>query len=123
MSGDLLQNQVDEIRKLMETRLRIRGKTLDQQVRKAGRLLPRALRRDATYLAHAATVMQHPKLARMVDGVKATSAHARLALYLTSVDPKDRARGKLLAWLGSLAFGFLVVVIMTVVVLVQRGIV
>tara|TARA_R110002167_G_scaffold362650_1_gene582015 strand:- start:13447 stop:13818 length:372 start_codon:yes stop_codon:yes gene_type:complete len=123
MSGDMLQTQVDEIRQLMETHLRIRGKTLEQQVRKAGRLLPRALRRDATYLAQAATVMQHPKLARMVDRVKATSAHARLAQFLKSVDPKDRAKGRLLAWLGSLAFAFLVGVIITVVVLVQRGIV
>ena len=123
MSGDMLQTQVDEIRQLMETHLRIRGKTLEQQVRKAGLLLPRALRRDATYLAQAATVMQHPKLARMVDRVKATSAHARLAQFLKSVDPKDRAKGRLLAWLGSLAFAFLVVVIITVVVLVQRGIV
>ena len=123
MSGDILQNQVDEIRHLMETHLRIRGKTLGQQVRRAGRLLPRNLRRDATYLAQAATVMQHPNLARMVDGTKAAAAHARLARFLKSVDAKDRAKGRLLAWLGSLAFAFFVVVIITVVVLVQRGIV
>jgi len=123
MTATTLQSQVDEVRNLMETRLRVRGKTLGQQVRKAGRLLPRAERREAVYLAQAATVMAHPKLSRMVDAGKAAKAHARLTQFLKSVDPKDRARGRLLGWLGSLAFGLIVVFVLVVVVLVQRGIV
>lgn len=123
MSADTLQSQVDEVRDLMETRLRVRGKTLGQQVHKAGRLLPRAQRREAVYLAQAATVMAHPKLSRMVDANKADKAHARLTQFLKSVDPKDRARGKFLGWLGSLAFGIIVVFVLVDVVLVQRGIV
>ena len=123
MSGDTLQSQVNEIRSLMETRLRIRGKTLEAQVRKAGRLLPRNVRREATYLAHAATIMMHPKLVRMVDGAKATQAHARLVYFLNSVDPNDRAKGMLLNWLGAVAFIILVTFIAVVFVLVQRGIV
>ncbi|MEJ6747863.1 MAG: hypothetical protein QNK98_14270 [Yoonia sp.] len=43
--------------------------------------------------------------------------------FLRSVDPKDRARGKFLGWLGLLAFGFIVVFVLVVIVLVQRGIV
>ena len=101
----------------------MRGKTLDQQVRKAGRLLPRAERREAIYLAQAATVMQHPKLSRMVDQSKAAQAHARVTRFLNTVDPKDRAKGKLLGWLGSLAFGFIVLFMLVIVILVQRGIV
>ena len=123
MTGNLLETQVDEIRKLMETQLRVRGKTLDLQVHKAGRLLSRNLRRDATYLAQAATVMHHPKLSRMVDEAKATLAHARLKDFLVTVDPKDRAKGKLLGWLGSMAFAFIVIFVLVVTVLVQRGIV
>lgn len=123
MSGETIQIQVDEVRALMETRLRVRGKTLDQQVRKAGRLLPRAERREAVYLAQAATVMQHPKLSRMVDASKAARAHARLTTFLKSVDPKDRAKGRLLAWLGSVSFAAIVIFVVTVTVLVQRGIV
>lgn len=123
MAGDLLNTQVDEIRKLLESQLRIRAKTLDLQVRKAGRLLPRNLRRDATYLAQAATVMHHPKLSRMIDETKAQQAHARLKNFLVGVDPKDRARGKLLGWLGSIAFMLIVVFVVAVAVLVKRGIV
>ena len=123
MSANTLQTQVDEVRNLMETQLRVRGKTLGQQVRRAGRLLPRAEQREAMYLAQAATVLAHPKLSRMVDESKAAKAHARLTQFLRSVDPKDRARGKFLGWLWSLAFGLIVVFVLVVIVLVQRGIV
>lgn len=123
MTGDMLTTQVDEIRKLMETQLRIRGKTLELQVRKAGRLLPRNMRRDATYLAQAATVMHHPKLSRMIDEVKATQAHHRLKGFLNAADPKDRAKGRLLGWLGSMAFALIVAFILAVTVMVKRGIV
>ena len=123
MSANTPQTQVDEVRNLMETQLRVRGKTLGQQVRRAGRLLPRAEQREAMYLAQAATVLAHPKLSRMVDESKAAKAHARLTQFLRSVDPKDRARGKFLGWLGLLAFGLIVVFVLVVIVLVQRGIV
>ena len=123
MLGEQINTQVDDVRQMMAQRLRVRGKTLDAQVRKAGRLLPKPVRRDANYLAQAATVMDHPKLSRMVDAAKASSAHARITEFLAGVDPKDRARGKLLNWLGSLAFGFIVLTIVIVTVLVKRGLV
>ncbi|WP_458791080.1 hypothetical protein [Yoonia sp. MH D7] len=107
----------------MEMRLRVRGKTLDAQVRKAGRLLPRSMRRDATYLAQAATVMNHPKLVRMVDKTKAKQAHGRLLRFLLATDPKDRAKGMLLNLLGSMAFIAIVVFIAVVFVMVQREII
>ena len=81
MSNELLQTQVDEIRDLMATRLRVRGRTLARQVQKAGRLLPKAERRGAVYLAQAETIMAHPKLSRMVDVTKATKDYARLAEF------------------------------------------
>lgn len=81
MSNELLQTQVDEIRDLMATRLRVRGRTLARQVQKAGRLLPKAERRAAVYLAQAETIMAHPKLSRMVDATKATKDYARLAEF------------------------------------------
>ena len=115
MTGDMLDIQIAEVRKLMETQLRCRGKTLHVQVRKAGRLLPRNMRSDAVYLAQAETVMHHPKLSRMVDVDKVD--------FLSKVDPKDRAKGVLLAWLGSLAFAAIVVFIIVVTVMVKRGIV
>ncbi len=123
MSANTPHAQVDEVRNLMETRLRVRGKTLEQQVRKAGRLLPRAERREAVYLAQAATVLDHPKLSRMVDASKMSNAHAKVSSFLSKIDPKDRKKGRILAWLGSISFIGIVVFIGVVWVLVARGIV
>ena len=108
---------------MMASRLRVRGRTLEAQVRKAGRLLPKSVRRDATYLAQAATLMDHPKLSMMIDGAKATTAHARLVEFLASVDPKDRAKGQVLNFLGAVSLGLIVLFVLVIWILVQRGIV
>lgn len=123
MTSMTLQDQIAQVRALMAARLRIRGRTLDHQVRKAGRLLPRAVRRDATYLAQAASVMDHPRLAMMVDMGKAQQAYVRVTDYLETIDPKDRAKGKLLGVLGYISFVVIAVFIVTVWVLVKRGVV
>ena len=123
MVTDTLQKQVSDVRDMLATRLRVRGKTLDAQVRKAGRLLPRSVRRDAAYLAQAATVMDHPKLARMVDAGKASSAHARITAFLATIDPADRAKGKLLNFLASISFIAIVIFVVGVTVLVKRGLI
>mgnify|MGYP005993524805 CR=1 FL=1 len=123
MSGVSLDDQIDEVRGLMADRLRVRGKTLEIQVHKAGRLLPKRVRREAIYLAQAATVVQHPKLSMMVDTAKANTAHAQLVDFLKSVDPLDRAKGKFLGWLASISVGVIVIFVVVVWILVERGIV
>lgn len=99
MTGDMLDIQIAEVRKLMETQLRCLGKTLHVQVRKAGRLLPRNMRRDAVYLAQAETVMHHPKLSRMVDVDKAAKAHGRLVDFLSR--STRRTAPRVCCWHGS----------------------
>jgi hypothetical protein len=107
MNATLLDTQIEELRALLRTRLSIRGKTLPAQIRKAGRLLPRAVRRDATFLAEAQAMMQNPKLARMVDPAKLDLAHKSVVTFLESVDPKERRKDRLLGLLGYLALNFL----------------
>ncbi|MDG1116837.1 MAG: hypothetical protein P8N72_06895 [Flavimaricola sp.] len=51
MDQDELTQQIEEVRGLMAERLRLRGATLEDQVRRAKRLLPRTLVREAQYLA------------------------------------------------------------------------
>lgn len=100
MSGDDINTQVDEIRQLMETQMRVRGRSFEHQVHRAGRRLPRAVRRDAQYLAQVSVLAQNPKLARMVDTVKVDKAHAAVVAHLKTLDPRDRTKGKILNVLG-----------------------
>ena len=109
MSGDAVQAKVDEVARLMAERLRIRGRTLEVQVRRAGRLLPRARARDARFLAQASLLVQNPKLARMVDQRQVDSAHAALVAFLNGIDPAERRKDRILGILGILSFNLLLI--------------
>lgn len=123
MYGDDINTKVAEIRGLLATQLHVRGRTLDVQLRRAGRLLPAAVRREAHYVAQAAGLVRNPKLARMIDMDKVAQAHVRVVAHLQAVDPKKQLRDRLLNLLALNAFYILVVGIAVVVVLVWRGIV
>ena len=112
-----------DIRALLEARLRVRGATLDKQIHRAGRLLPRKVRAEAAFLAQASTLVQNPKLARMISADRVGRAHLAVSRYLLSVDPKERAKTKALNYAGFIAFNALVLSGVIIAILVWRGIV
>ena len=116
-----LQQMVDEIRPLFEQKLRVRGRSLGAQVRKAGRLLPRSAKRDAHYLAQALALAENPKLARMVDMAKAKQAHRNVMTFLDEIDLGARRGTAALKMITSIVFALLVTGILVLFVLVQRG--
>lgn len=119
--GMTLQHMVDEVREGLKDKLRVRGRSLGAQVRKADRLLPRRVRSDATYLAQAVGLVDNPKLARMVDMPKARQAHRNVLAYLEGVDMTAQRRGMALSIVASIGFALLVTGILVLFVLVQRG--
>ena len=108
---------------MLETQLRIKGATLDQQIKRAGRLLPRKIRAEAAFLVQANILVQNPKLARMISAERAQKAHDAVATYLRGIDPKDRIKGRILNIAGMLAFNLLLIGGLVVAYLVWRGIV
>ncbi len=116
-----LQQMVDEVQAALEGKLRVRGRSLAAQIRKAGRLLPRRVRSDATYLAQAVVLSENPKLQRMVDMAGAKQAHRRVMGFLEGVDPGARRRTAALNMAASIAFALLVTGALLLFVLVQRG--
>ena len=101
--------RADAIRVLIEERLRIRARTLDQQLRKAGRSIPKAVQRDAHYLAQAGALAQNPKLARMIDATKADRAYANVTAYLKTVDPRARRKDTALRIAAVIALNLLLI--------------
>lgn len=99
----------------MRSNLRIRGKTLPLQLRKAGRLVPRAVRREAEFLVQAQTQAQHPKLSRMVDIAHANQAHRTVVEFLDTIDPAERRKDRILGILGVLALNILLIGIALVI--------
>lgn len=96
---------------------------LDRRARKAGRNLPRWVRRDLDRLAAVQTMAGHPKLGRMVDTRKSLKAAARTRDWLDAVDVADRRRGRLLGMLGALSFNLILAFVLLIVVLRWRGLV
>ena len=116
-----VQTQVAEISALLEEKLRVRGPTLHAQLRKAGRSLPHGVRRDATFIAQSMTLLDNPKLARMVDKKRFTRAHSNVVRHLQNVNLSQQRTTAAINLIASIAFALLVTAVLVLFVLVQRG--
>ena len=97
--------------RLMRERLGIRrGATLEDKLRHAGRLLPRAERRAGRTLTEAERLWANPRLRRRLDPASITAAEARLRGFLEGVDAAERRKDVALGILATIAFDVLVVV-------------
>lgn len=121
MFDPAIQKHCEEIRILIEERLKIKGRTLAQALKRAGRLLPKWAQRDGRYLVKAQELTAHPKLRLMIDDAKVVKAHQALVDHLKTIDPADRRKGKILSLAGSISFNLIVVVAAFITYLVWRG--
>ncbi len=119
--GNHLQDSIDEIRALMESHLRIKGRDLRAQTRRAGRLLSRKVRRDVNYLIQAEELQKNPKLARMVDDSKVTKARTNIVAFLQTIDPREQMWTRIINIAASVALGLIAIFVVVLYVLVQRG--
>ncbi|MCF2905297.1 hypothetical protein L0666_09870 [Octadecabacter sp. CECT 8868] len=109
MTSATIHRQSDEVRTLIEERLRVKGRTLEKALAKAGRLLPKWAQREGTYLVHAEQYLGHPKLRLMIDEAKVAKAHQTLVEHLKSIDPKERRKTRLLQLAGAVSFNLIIV--------------
>ena len=111
---DAIADHARQISELLETRMRIKGRSLDQQIHKSGRRLPRRIKRDAKRVAQAATLTQNPKLARMVDPAEVDGPAANVIAHLKGIDPHEVMKDRILITLAKIA-AFVIVVFIAVV--------
>ena len=114
MSDEVVINTAAQISRLFEERMRLKGPNLDRQIYKAGRKLPRKVRRDAAVVLKALQIADHPKLSRMIDRAKFDKAARHVMAHLKAIDPRDQAIGRILSVLGKISavliIGFILVV-------------
>ena len=115
------EERENHISKLIATHLGIKGKTLSIQLRRAGRLLPRDLHRNAEVLVNAVAHQASPKLARLVDNQQVERSYNACEDYLTSIDFWDRRKGKTISVLSTTAFNLLAVGGLLAGFLIWRG--
>ena len=115
------QERVDRLSELLESQLGIRGKTLRGKLRRAGRLLPKYVHRNAEIVEQAVLLQDSPKLSRQIDDKRVITAYNACEKYLTDIDASDRKWGHAISFLSTNALNLLIVAMMTMGVLVWRG--
>lgn len=106
---------LDELADLLRHRLQIRGPGFAVKLRRAGRLLPRQVRRSGKELNEMARLWDNPKLRRRVDPL-ALAQHAKVVRdHLTSIDRADLRRGYWLGVATPLAFNLLLLFLLVLV--------
>ena len=102
----------DQLAGLMADKLRLRGATLADKLRRGKRVLPRKVREAAALVDRAAGLEGHPKLAVQIDGAAVQAAHDLCLRHLKGVNPWARRKDLListgLAVTGALAVAALV---------------
>lgn len=121
--SETIEQMAAEVRAGLRAKLGLRGKTLAAQLRKGGRLLPRHVRRDATYLAQILPLANNPKLVRMIDQAKARQAHRNVLAHLDTIDLAAQRRNAALNMVASIAFGLLATIVLTIAVLWWQGLI
>lgn len=110
-----------EIAALLAERLRIRSATLAGGIARAGRRLPRRIRREALFLAEAEAMAANPRLARLVDPVRFAAAQDAVAGHLAAINPRERLITRMIGVAATIAFNLLVLAVLLVSVLRWRG--
>ncbi len=109
------------LRKLLEAKLGVRSKSLRQALKRAGRRLPRGMRRQGEVLLRAEQLAANPKLARQLRPAEVDQAFAALNSHLEAIDVADRRKGWWLSLAGSLATNILLFIVGVLLVLRWRG--
>ncbi len=123
MSAVTIIQMTDRVAALLEERLGVRGRTLQDKVRKAGRRLPKKVRAAADYLADAQAMAQNPKLLVRLDEGEVADAYDICLRHLGGVNRGERRKTALVGAVASAAFGMLVVVLLAIGVAYWRGLI
>lgn len=114
-----IRQMADRVSALLHERLGLRGATLQEQLRKGGRRLPRRVRDAAEGLAAAAVKAENPKLLAQIDESLVAEAYDVCMRHLRRL--KHRNGHPLVRALTSAALSVLLVVTAYVIFLLWRG--
>ena len=121
MGAGSVQQMADRVARLMEERLRIRGRGLAEKLRRARGRMPRRVQAEAALLARAAATAQDPRLLLRLDHERIAQAYDTCLRHLSSVGRWQRRRALALDLASSIAFRLLVVAGLLFAVLSWRG--
>lgn len=120
-----IRPMADEVASLMAARFggNRRGQQADlaSMMSRRGGALPRRLRREARFMQQADQMAGQPKLARQVDFARLEHAHKVLTGYLRPLGQGGRLQSGAMRIAASVAMGLLLLGLVAVWIMVQRG--
>ncbi|MBM1814081.1 hypothetical protein [Pseudosulfitobacter pseudonitzschiae] len=116
-----LDARTERLRDALDKALGVKGRTFSAALRKAGRRLPKHVRKQADVVVRAQAVDGHPKLRRTIDMAAVARAETDILAHLKTIDRADLRRGRLLGLAGVIVFNLIVVAALFVVWLVWSG--
>ena len=108
-ADDTIAERSEQLAKLIEERLGVRGRGLERKLQKAGRMLPRWVRQEAGRFVEAQRLMGHPKLMMQANPGALDDAFARCERWLKGVDPSERRKDRILGFLATNAFNLILI--------------
>lgn len=105
---EAFQNRITRLRERLSEKLRVNGPTLERQIRRAGRRLPRRQRRAAAVILGARDWMGHARLARLVDQRTVNAAFSDLHTHLAGLDPVEARKTAILRLLGGIVLNLMI---------------
>jgi hypothetical protein len=110
-----------KLRGLMQQKLDVRGRDLRQSFRRAGRRLPKGVRKRGAELMRAELLAHNPKTARQVDAGAVDRAYDVVRSYLESLDVVEMRNARILSVTAAVAANVIVVAVLFIVFLWWRG--
>jgi len=104
-----LEKRVRKLQRVFEAKMHVKSKSLSQALRRAGRRLPRKLRRQGSLLVRTQQLARNPKLARQIESDKVDAAFQAITAHLEAIDLKDQQKGRVMGIAGIISANLLVV--------------
>jgi len=113
----------DRIAALLEDRLAVPGRGLEEKLRRGGRRLPRKVRAAAQVLVEADGLAGHPKLAATLDQGRLAAAYQTCHAHLARIGGRERAKTAALGVTGTIVVRLLIVAGLGLSVAMWRGLI
>jgi predicted oxidoreductase len=110
-----------KLRGLMQQKLDVRGQDLRQALKRAGRRLPKSVRKRGAALMRAEILAHNPKTARQVDAEAVEHDYEYVRAYLAAIDVDELRKSRILSVTAAVAANLIVVAVLFVVWLWWRG--
>jgi hypothetical protein len=94
--------RIEELEKMLQDKLGLRGKSLAQRLKKAGQRLPKRVQKAGRMIIGVQAVIANPKLARIQNQQAVDAAFSDFTAYLKPLNRKDQRKGFALGIAGDL---------------------